>query len=164
MWNHASQPYSASQGKWDIKYKNSYSPFHTETNFVTSSSLRANTEKHKLLQRASNNHSNTTDSYFSATSTTDVQETARGYVTLRRDVAYYVLRRSKRQHRASVPTRLASFATGEAIEKGLYSTARLGRRTKGRWRGAEGVRAVAPCALIGTLNVYKSLFNDAVRK
>lgn len=64
-------------------------------------------------------------------------------------------RRSKRQHRASVPTRLASAATGEAIQKGLYSIARRGRRMKETCKGAEGVRAVAPCALIGTLKVYE---------
>jgi hypothetical protein len=69
-----------------------------------------------------------------------------------------VPRCSKRQHRASVPTRLASAATGEAIQKGLYSIARRGRRMKGTKRGAEGVLAVAPCTLIGMENVYQVYF------
>jgi len=102
-------------------------------------SVRTPKKNINLRHSASNNHSNTTISYFIATlNTTDGQETARGYVTLRRDVAYYVPRRSKRQHRASVPTRLASVATGEAIQKGLYSIARRGRRTKGRLKGRRG--------------------------
>jgi len=117
-----------------------------------------------LRHSARNSHSNTTNSYFSATvSTTDGQETARGYVTLRRDVAYNVPRRSKRQHRASVPTRLESVAAGEAIQKGLYSIARRGRRMKGRLKERRG-RACCGSVYLNWYTVCLwSLFNDSVR-
>lgn len=101
-------------------------------------SLRTPKKKNiNLRHSASNNHSNTTDSYFSATvSTTDVQETARGYVTLRRDFRLLCAASFETSAPRERPNTTGVRYDGEGYTEGavLSSTARPANETEMKGR------------------------------